>query len=256
MIAELQQTVPDFVTCKVCHGRAVVFGETDFNRSAHGTVPGSSKIPIRYHRCNDCGLVFTVAMDRFSRADFSRHIYNDDYGQFDPDYSESRPAENARQLIARLGAHKTIRLLDYGAGNGEMVRKLRAAGYVNAIAYDPFDARCDQRPDGTFDIITSFEVAEHSNTPLAMFGDMKSMLADGGVIVFSTLLQPPDIDRQGTDWWYVSPRTGHVTLYSRQSLQRVARQLELNYVSAGDALHFFFTTPTSLPARIFFATNC
>jgi hypothetical protein len=40
------------------------------------------------------------------------------------------------------------------------------------------------------------------------------------------------------DWWYLSPETGqHISLFSKQSLQKLALELRLNFYSNGYNFH-------------------
>lgn len=54
--------------------------------------------------------------------------------------------------------------------------------------------------------------------PVAGAADIASFLAPDGLLVISTLLQPEDIAQQGTDWWYIGPRNGHVTIFTQHAL--------------------------------------
>jgi len=65
-------------------------------------------------------------------------------------------------------------------------------------------------------------------------------LMDAGLILFSTLLQPADIDRQGLNWWYAGPRNGHVSLYSRASLAKVVRPFGLKFRSFNENMHVLY----------------
>jgi SAM-dependent methyltransferase len=109
-----------------------------------------------------------------------------------------------------------LSILDYGGGNGVLARVLTKAGF-RAATYDPFTIFF-ARPQGRFDLITCFEVLEHSPFPDRTVSDMSRLLADEGIILCSTLTQPSNFDQLGLGWWYAGPRNGHVSLYSRRSL--------------------------------------
>ena len=106
-------------------------------------------------------------------------------------------------------------MLDYGAGSGVLAETLRTVGFAQVDTYDPFVPRFSVRPSDRFDCVVCFEVVEHSTDPASLFSDMSDLLGDSGLIFFSTLLQPADIDRQGRAWWYAAPRNAHVSLYAR-----------------------------------------
>src|SRR5829696_6292592 len=122
--AALSAVAPASAPCKVCGGVSHLYGVVDFHKNceiARGRqVLALSGIPIYYHRCPACELLFTVAFDHFSNDDFARHIYNDGYSAVDPDYRETRPAGNAQWIIGAFGNSKSIRILDYGGGNGRL----------------------------------------------------------------------------------------------------------------------------------------
>jgi 2-polyprenyl-6-hydroxyphenyl methylase/3-demethylubiquinone-9 3-methyltransferase len=238
--------VPLTAPCKICGGISGIFGVVDFNKNCeagHNRFPlPPAGIPIYYHRCSVCALIFTVAFDEFSKDDFTRHIYNDSYKLVDPEYGEIRPASNAAMLAGTFGKTPAVTTLDYGGGNGKTAELLRASGFFNARSYDPFFPASGALPTQKFQLIICFEVLEHSPTPIATLIEMFSLLADGGMILFSTLTQPPNIDQIGLNWFYVGPRNGHVTLYSVQSLQVIAKKFGMTYASAGEARHVFFKT--------------
>ena len=96
------------------------------------------------------------------------------------------------------------------------------------------------RPEGRFDCIVSFEVLEHATDPAHVLAEINDLLEEPGLILFSTLLQPLDIDRLGLNWWYAGPRNGHVSLYSRLSLESLTRPLGLTLRSFSEGLHVAF----------------
>jgi hypothetical protein len=88
--------------------------------------------------------------------------------------------------------------------------------------------------------VICFEVVEHSTHPTGLFADMKELLLDPGIILFSTLVQPGDIDKQGLNWWYAAPRNAHVSLYTKPSLAQVGHQLGFTLGSFNESYHVFF----------------
>jgi 2-polyprenyl-6-hydroxyphenyl methylase/3-demethylubiquinone-9 3-methyltransferase len=200
-----------------------------------------SGIPVYYHRCRSCGFIFTVAFDQFTPDDFAREIYNREYSLVDPDFADLRPRENAKMIVEMFGRDRsTLRVLDYGGGNGRTSEFLRAAGFSQVVTYDPFVPEHANRPEGSFDLIISFEVIEHSPQPTATFAEMNSLLEPGGMILFSTLVQPAEIERVGLNWWYAAPRNGHVSLHSTQSISRIVENLGFVFGSFNENLHVLF----------------
>ncbi len=72
---------------------------------------------------------------------------------------------------------------------------------------------------------------EHSSRPHDTVADLASFLAEEAVVVFSTLVQPEDFDTLGQDWWYVGPRNGHISIFSREALRLLFLRNGLQVVS-------------------------
>jgi 2-polyprenyl-6-hydroxyphenyl methylase/3-demethylubiquinone-9 3-methyltransferase len=217
-----------------------LLGVVDFNKSCEdhkGKTLPLSGIPIYYHRCPRCRLIFTVAFDHFSNADFLSHIYNDGYAAVDPDYATVRPTGNANLLAKVFAGHRDISILDYGGGNGCLAANLRSAGFTDVSTYDPFVPEHSARPDRQFDLVVCFEVMEHSTRPLATFAEMDALMKPNGFTIFSTLLQPTDIDTVGIGWWYLAPRNGHVTFYNGPVLQTLLSEKGMQFGSLDVSLH-------------------
>jgi 2-polyprenyl-6-hydroxyphenyl methylase/3-demethylubiquinone-9 3-methyltransferase len=229
--------------CKCCGASSPLYGVVDFNKNCseqRGRVLGVSGVPIYYYRCPQCGFIFTTAFDRFTAEDFSRHIYNQEYRIVDPDYEDERSRNSAALLGNLFPSVKPARMLDYGGGSGRLAGYLRGNGFPGVDVYDPFVPQHAVKPQQKYPCIVSFEVLEHSTHPGQTVREMDSLLADVGLILFSTLLQPADIEAQGLSWWYAGPRNGHVSLFSRNSLLALVRPLGVQLASFNDNLHLLF----------------
>ena len=208
------------IPCKVCGRPASFFDVVDFNKCAAFYPFGPSGVTLPYHRCEDCGFLFTAFFDAWSHDDFARLIYNDDYVKLDPEYLADRPMQNADLMVQKLAGFETARILDYGAGGGQFAERMAALGFRSVESYDPFSI--PSRPKGRFDIVTCFEVIEHIPSPVAAMNDIQSFLYDHGCIVLSEVIQPPDIDRVRGNWWYVAPRNGHLSTFADRTLVALA----------------------------------
>ena len=242
-------------TCKCCGGAAKIFDVVDFNKNAE-TARGREVlelcgIPVYYHRCCDCGFIFTVAFDTFSHEEMAEFIYNDQYLLVDPDFVERRPSVNAQSMAEIFGATHDLRILDYGGGTGLLAQHLRAAGFTSVETYDPFVTEHATRPTGRFDLVLAFEVLEHTCDPGGTIEDIESLLSPSGLVMFSTLMQPQEIDSIRLSWWYAAPRNGHVSLYSRESFTRLVEPLGLTFGSASDNLHVLFRKIPAFATHLF-----
>ena len=210
------------------------------------TLPPSGE-PVTYFRCRACCLLFTPHFDILSAAQLAARIYNAEYATADPDFAEARPRYLANLLRDVLEPAKdSIRALDFGGGQGLLARLMREAGFEGYASYDPFFGNSAPNSGG-YDLITAFEVVEHSRDPIAPFQEMLALLRPDGAVLFSTALQPRCLD---ADWWYIAPRNGHVSLHSRGSLRHIARHLGVRLLSIDPTLHLFCRSPANLAARL------
>jgi len=230
--------------CKICGGVARLYGVIDFHKG-HDRLPLSG-IPIYYRRCAACDFLFTDAFDCWSDEQFKTHVYNDDYLEFDPDYKGPRPLSNA-DVVARLwGKYKAeTRVLDFGGGNDLFCERLRANGFSVAVTWDPMVSTHARRPDGKFDLVTCFETLEHVPNPIASVRQIVECVAQPGLVLYSTVTQPADFSKQGLAWWYVAPRNGHISLFSKRALAVLWGQHGYKTFSFNDNIHLAFRT---LPA--------
>jgi len=229
--------------CKICGSSATFFDVVDLNKCCGSNFYqfGPSHISVEYYKCSRCSFIFTTFFDSWTADDFSRFIYNADYGVVDPEYDGTRSRQLAEPLADLLAGCGEARLLDYGSGAGHLAAEMKARGFHHVSEYDPFSA--PQKPEDKFDIITCIEVIEHSVDPLATVQEIKRLMADDGGIVFTQSLQPPNIDELRANWWYVGPRNGHVSIFATDSLGEIADKSELVFHSG--LFHGFTTEKAS-----------
>lgn len=241
--------------CPVCKGACSPLDVVDFNKSceeARGKFLGLSGTPVYYFLCGNCGFCFAPEIAKWKLEEFEQRIYNDDYVLIDPDYKETRPRANAANLISLFGDRaRSIKHLDYGGGNGLLASVLRSSSWQSA-SYDPFADRnvgIDQL--GKFDLVTAFEVFEHVPDVQSLMSNLRSLLSPDGIIMFSTLLSDGNIhSHQRLNWWYASPRNGHISLFSRKSLGILAHDYGFNFGSFSGGFHVFLTQVPPWAAHI------
>ncbi len=223
---------PPPIPCKVCGSAAAFFDSVDFNKCAAFYPFGLAGVAVPYYRCDDCGFMFTPFCDDWSHEDFARSLDSDDNILRDPDYLAGR----AQRMAQRLAGFTKARILDYGAGQGAFAERMARLGFSRVVGYDPFSM--PKRPRGQFDIVTCFEVIQHSRSPRATLEDMLSFLHPDGCILLGETLQPPDIDRVRANWSYVAPCNGHISTFADRTLVTLAERLGLVF-HRGDSLHAF-----------------
>lgn len=238
--------------CKACGASAPPFAVVSFHRASGGPDPrpGQDEPRLQHQRCPNCGLIFTAALDGWSAADFQTHIYNAGYVEFDPDYASVRP-QNSAALFRRFApARGEIRMLDYGGGGGLMAAELRKSG-IDCVTYDPFSEAFRERPKGRFNLISCIETLEHLPQPRETIADLASFADDQALIVFSTLLQPPEIETLRQSWWYFGPRNGHITFYTPQSLAGLWAFRGFGYRRLNTNLHIATRNPPAFSSLLF-----
>ncbi len=203
---------------------------------------GLSGVPIYWHRCANCGLLFTTAFDKLSSFGWQTFIYDDFYYQtLDTDYQRIRPTLNS-ELVVKLcrTLRGEIQGLDYGGGNGNLAAIVRQSG-LNYLTHDPFGVSDDvEQFTGQFNILSTFEVLEHTVDPHATFTDMLRFAAPEFVMIVSTQTADGLVDASNRlAWNYAATRNGHVTIYERRTLTRLAIAHGMVHLPVSRGLHLF-----------------
>ncbi|MFY0569959.1 class I SAM-dependent methyltransferase [Archangium lansingense] len=227
--------------CRAADAREVF--RKEFNVSCNCYFEGRRLYPanegrVSYVECLGCGFLWAPELHGWDPQTFKRRIYNEEYGLADPPFEIERPTRLAA-WVARF-ARPGMRVLDYGGGEGLLARSLREVG-IDAVSWDPF-YDSSGKPAGSFDLVTCFEVVEHVPDQRRLFFELAS-LSRGGVCVFLTLIRP---ERVEGDWWYASPRNGHISLHSETSLRQVCEDVGLALRSFSSEVHAMAQTPSQL----------
>jgi hypothetical protein len=207
--------------CKMCGHETEEFTAVDFYQSCNEEDDfGESGILVKYVRCKDCECIFTSFCDNWTAQDFVDLIYNDDYIKVDKEFTGKRGRRTAASLATIFAGGEDKRLLDYGSGAGHFATALKERGFSNSHSFDPYTH--PTRPEGRFDIVTAFDVIEHSPSPVQTLHDMLNLTTEDGCILVGQTLQPPDIEKIRGDWWYLAPRNGHISLFSDETIRQFA----------------------------------
>jgi Methyltransferase domain len=220
--------------CKVCGETAEPFDVVDFQKSCDRSLypQGLAVVPVIYRRCRNCHFIFTDFFDEFTAQQWRAHVYNAAYAQVDPEYDRVRPRGNAREIVSFLsGRVRETVGLDYGGGNGMTAALLRENGCA-FDSYDPYGSTA-LTPSfaGRYNFCSAFEVFEHSPDPAAALRQILEKAAPGELTIYiGTGIHDGIVtDQTRLSWWYVAPRNGHVSIYSRRSLQILADRFGLTY---------------------------
>lgn len=236
--------------CNLCGGsRFALFAEVSGQKT---------KRPFRIVTCEGCRLMFVAP--RLS-AEENTALYDEAYFNgdgFDASVNyvlldgapHTREDENLGILgkLAVLKPGRQVRVLDMGCGTGCLLRALRREGYedvwgvelseyaaglaraVDGVRVFTGDILDVNLPLGSFDVINATEVIEHLRDPRATFRRIKSLLAPGGVFIYSTGNARGLYARiLGKRWPYLHPE-GHLFYFSPDTLARYFRDVGLEPV--------------------------
>ncbi len=212
--------------CRICGGTTSFLGADKILGKYRG----------EYECCDVCGFTYVRDPHWLDEA-YSSAITSSDLG------SVSRCEQYSGLLKSLIHVYTSPheKFVDYGGGYGLLVRRMRDLGYD----YYWLDRHCDNlfargfeasRPSEThYAILSAFEVFEHLLDPV---GEMEHMIAYADMIVFSTLFIARPAPAPGT-WWYYGPEHGqHISFYTWDALNRLARRFNLHFATNG-TVHMF-----------------
>ena len=221
------------LTCPICRG-----GRLESAGSAFGQF---AKRGFGLAHCLDCRFSFVTDPWTDYEAIYSEAYYHGrgadphvDY-VFELDHPETtvrsyewRGLLRAVESLAPVGPH--TRWLDFGCGNGGLVRWAREHGVDNVVGHETgwiasraqaqgipmIDATALAHERNTFDVITAIEVLEHVVDPVDALRQIARLLKPGGLLFLTTGNAKPFRNRL-SQWRYVIPEI-HVSFFEPQTL--------------------------------------
>jgi 2-polyprenyl-3-methyl-5-hydroxy-6-metoxy-1,4-benzoquinol methylase len=233
--------------------------------------------PLRTTICRQCGLVWSNPRPGESEV---RRYYSSEYrlhykGRSTPSLRHvarsGRGALNRYQLLAPY-LKTGDRILDAGAGGGEVVYVLRRLGFeASGLEPDEHYANHARKtlgvpmvtgfvqditfPPHSFDVITMYHALEHVEDPTAILGRLRSWMSDRGVL----LIEVPNVEAR-----CISPRHrfhfAHFYNFSRETLEDLGRKTGFEPVQTaespdgGNLVSIFKAAAIGTPVRINAAT--
>lgn len=215
--------------CKICGSSSAPLAKTQVLK----------KFDVKYYSCMQCGFIQTESPYWLDVA-YSNAIARSDIGLIGRNIKLS----NFCAVYIPLFSNPKERFLDYGGGNGMFVRMMRDWGFnffwLDKFAVNQFASGFEAGENERFAALTAFEVFEHLIHPL---NDIAEMFKYSDTIIFTTRLLPR-WRIMPTEWWYFTPDTGqHISLYSREALEIIAKKFNVHFSSNGISLHVFSSSP-------------
>ena len=251
------------VKCKCCGADAPYLGDVDFSKTCHDRygkkVFQNTGCDVPYHKCENCGFIFSTYADNWTSKEMKKLIYNEEYNKSDgvvPGWEEglSDPRKsisylNGEKLIQDYGLSKeqNIRILDFGSGGnpGNTGLCFLDKGF-DLTSYDPYSANGDTNIElkhDKYDFIYSIEVFEHVVDLGKLCRFMSSHLSDTGMLHIQTLLHPDQTDHTILDSYYISPKNGHFSIFTFLSIFILFKSFGINVMNSPCGLVGFKNKP-------------
>jgi SAM-dependent methyltransferase len=246
------------MTCKICQGATQVVGEKQSSLA---------KRTFRLRRCDNCHFAFVEDpwLDYAAIYDAAYYEGRGADPTVDYHYELAHPARALRRyewsgiidVVGRLTELRAeTRWLDFGCGNGGLVRHARAVAGCQAIGNEEGAIAADARKagipivdraelktlEGTFDVVTAIEVLEHVVEPLEVLGQIRRMLRPGGIFFYTTGNALPQRHKL-LGWSYFRPEI-HISLYEPASMDQALRRSgfeprQMGYIPGWDQITAF-----------------
>lgn len=186
--------------------------------------------------CTVCGIAFR---ERFPSdrelVEIYRRAYEDErIGRGDTNQESGRyAAKSYAKFIQRNLWHQGMRVLDYGAGSGELVEQLRELGIeAQGLEFSDNARRyCEETrgfsllngltstPDGYFDAVSLIEVIEHLTNISDTLAELSRVLKSGGQLLVTTPNRKGLKARVKRGYWREAQKKFHLYLFDRDSLE-------------------------------------
>lgn len=180
---------------------------------------------FRLWQCPRCQTIHTM-----DPVDFN-DIYSDyPLSQRRLDVFARGTLRNLLRRLVRAGLTKHHSIIDFGCGNGILVRFLTDRGYSHVTGFDPYVKEFSQRPASSFDCVIANDVIEHCPVPRAMIKECTNILKSGGLLYIGTA------DAEGVNMAQLEPHIMrlhlpfHRVILTQESLRRLATESGLQIV--------------------------
>lgn len=217
--------------CPVCGNNnrqtAGAFRSSPQGKSNFGFAELDVAVIVYYERCMECGVLFQNPRmdDESMRRYYAEGHYRKFLGNIDVDGDEM---ERAKRVADSLQLESVTRHLDIGCSRGYLLQETRKK-YNCAI--QGFDLNPEYAEEGipvvgeygllpgSYDLITSIHVLEHTTDPMHELRRMHGLLTPGGTII----LEVPSLACKGGPW-----RLAHIFVFEPWVLYGMCQSAEFD----------------------------
>jgi len=189
---------------------------------------------VKYYHCTNCGFLQTEEPYWIEEA-YEESINVSDTGIL----ARNLYLADISSLLIYFFFDKEKKYLDFAGGYGIYTRLMRDIGF-DFYWYDKYStnlvARGFEKNEkfGDIELLTVYEAFEHFLNPI---DEIENMLEVSKNILFSTELLPKPIP-EPDEWWYYGLEHGqHISFFSLETLEYIAKKYDLNFYSNGRSLH-------------------
>lgn len=200
-----------------------------------------SGVRFQLFHCPDCGFAFIDPPWSGMLDAYDESYYRGEGVDWTVDYVAELEAPHttirqyewkgfAKMIGSLAPLNHATQWLDYGCGNGGLVRYLRQQGMTNTVGFDTgwivkparalgipiLNEEELEKRRGQFDVVTMLEVVEHVADPLAILRHARRMLKPNGILYLTTGNAQPYRNRLPS-WRYVLPEI-HVSFFQPHTL--------------------------------------
>lgn len=163
---------------------------------------------VHYYRCADCGTIFSKPLNQSDMVGGGAEV--------------ERATQNSERIARFINLKgKQVSVIDYGCGNGYLVKAMQDAG-IKASGYDPYSGEYNYWPKHTADIVCMVEVIEHLQGKEfdAAMRNVNQLTVPGSILYIETCF----CEVCGPDSPYIEPKVGHSTIWSYSGMDAAMKR--------------------------------
>jgi len=202
--------------CKICQGPTEAFFD-DYMK-------------CKTYHCHQCAFIFkeeaAIISSEKELKVYQQHNNTEDnlgYVAMFQDFMEKTFLPYKKEI-------QTV--LDFGSGPNPVLANIMKRQGFQVDHYDKFFAPKKVYVDKKYDLITSTEVIEHISEVQETMALFSEHLQEGGYLALMTQFHPNEKEAY-LKWWYRRDPT-HISFFRPHTLQTLAKQYHLQYISDDD----------------------